>query len=115
MTILRTLALGIMAIAAPLSVAHAADSNDGRNRNITIYNNSDYQVYRVYYGVPGNEYYARDLLGDEVLNPNYHIRVNVDNGRGNCTYMLKAVTQSNETVWEKTLNVCSESSWTLTN
>jgi len=114
MNILRTLALGAMLAAVPMA-AQAADSNDGRNRNITVYNNSDYQVYRIYYGVPGNEYYQRDLLGDEVLNPNYHIRVSVDNGRGNCTYKLKAVTQSNETFWERTLNVCTESSWTLTN
>jgi len=115
MHIIRNIVLGAMMIAAPLTMASAAQSRDRYNRNITVYNNSDYQVYRIYYGVPGQEYYTRDLLGDYVLDADYNIRLNVDNGQGTCIYKLKAVSESGGTVWEETLNVCSRSSWTLTN
>jgi len=115
MNIFRSIVLGAVMIAAPMSMANAAGSGDGYSRNITVYNNSDYRVYRIYYGVPGMEYYSRDLLSDYVLNADYHIRLNVDNGRGDCVYNLRAVTESGDTYWERTLNVCRERSWTLTN
>lgn len=115
MHIFRNIVVGAVMIAAPLSMARAADSNDGYNRDIIVYNESDYQVYRVYYGVPGQEYYTRDLLYDEVINPGDSIVITPDNGRGTCTYKLKAVTQSNETYWERTMDVCRGSEWTLTN
>lgn len=116
MRLFRSIALGAMFALAPLSAAHGqASSNDGRNRNVTIYNNSSDNVYHVYFGRPDMEYYTRDLLGSEILDSGESIRLSIDNGRGDCTFKVKATTAGDAKVWEKTINVCTESSWTLVN
>lgn len=114
MKLFRTFALATIMAAAPFA-AHAGNSRDGENRAIQINNNSDYEVYRIYYGVPGQAYYSRDLLGDDVIGSSSSQEVNVDDGSGRCIYNLKAVTRSGNTFWEKKLNVCTESEWNLTN
>jgi len=110
----RSIALGAIMAVAPLSAVHAqASSDDGRNRNVTIYNNGSKDVYHVYFARPGMEYYTRDLLGSEILDSGESMRINIDNGRGDCTFKVKATTAGDADVWEKTINVCTESSWTL--
>jgi len=114
MSFFRSAILGAILAAAPLSAAHAQQSSDdGRNRNLTIYNSSSQDIYHVYFGRPDMEYYSRDLLGSEILDAGENIRLDIDNGRGDCTFKLKATTAGDSDVWEKTLNVCTESSWTL--
>lgn len=115
MTFFRTLALAATLAVAPFTAAHAASSNDGTDRHLRVYNNSDYDVYTIKYAVPGKSYYDRDLLGDELLNSNYNIRLNVDDGSGRCSFWLKAETKDGKTYWEKLINVCQESRWDLGN
>lgn len=116
MTSFRTVALAAIMAVAPFCAAHAAPySDDGTDRHIRVYNNSDYQVYSIKYGIPGRAYYDRDLLGDDVLNPNYNIRLLIDDGSGRCNYAIRAQSRSGGTFWEKTINVCQESEWKLGN
>jgi len=112
----RSIAIGaVLAMLSATGLHAQQSSNDGRNRNVTIYNNSDKDVYHVYFGRPDMEYYDRDLLGSQILDAGENIRVNIDNGRGDCTFKVKATTAGDADVWEKTFNVCTESSWTLVN
>jgi len=114
MRVFRSIVLGAIVAIAPLSAAHGqASSNDGRNRYVTIYNNSSDDVYHVYFGRPDMEYYSRDLLGSQILDAGESIRLDIDNGRSDCTFKVKATTAGDAKVWEKTLNVCTDSSWTL--
>lgn len=106
-------AVSVLALAPLTPLAAAPDSGDGSDRWITVRNNSEYRVWSIVYGVPGGTYYTRDLLGEAYLDPEGKIDIKVDDGSGRCGFWIKALTKSGSIKWEKFLNVCQESSFTL--
>jgi Virulence protein RhuM family len=59
-----------------------------------------------------DHYYPRDLLGEQVLRADYNIRIDFDDGSGNCWFDVKAVT-SGGSKWTAHINVCEKSTWNL--
>lgn len=112
----------ISAFIGAVSMPYLADasagvpySGDGVDRYIRVINNSDYQIYRIFYAVPGQSYYERDLLASGTVNPGGSRNILVDNGLRRCRFWIKAVTRSGGSKWEKLIDVCAESEFRLGN
>jgi hypothetical protein len=102
-----------------MSVASAQNSYDGKNRWVTIFNDSYATVITVY-AVPshhGMSYISgQDWIPNTTIRPRESYNVNFDDGRGTCYYDLRATSEVTGRDWiRRNFNVCAESTWTLVN
>ena len=109
-TRIAALALGAMLLlGTALSPAKAYD------RTMRIFNNSSYTVYHFYAANRDAQYWSGDILGEDVLQPGEYTDVDFDDGSGYCIFDLKATGKGGSPVWNKRINVCEQSYWTLVN
>jgi hypothetical protein len=94
------LALGLVATTLAGSTvgstsADAQQSHDGRNRWVTIYNNSRFQTIMSIHAIPPPQ---MPLTSDPDLIPGYTVppggstRILIDNGRGACIFNIRLTT-----------------------
>ena len=102
-------------MAATLAAAPAFATPDGRDRHVNVVNSSS-QVLRELYASPTtSRSWEEDMLGAGVLRPGQSIRANIDNGSNTCQYDLKVVMANGREHVRRNVNVCTVSSWTITN
>ena len=85
------------------------------NRKVRIINRSSSPIEYFYASNVDSASWEEDILGrGRVLLPGYYIDVNIDDGTGHCLFDLKAVLANGKKAETRKVNVCRESSWTVT-
>ena len=97
-------------IAAP-SIASAASG--GKDRYVTIRNDSSEPVHRLYATPVGVSTWEEDLLGDGTVPAGRSKRVQVDAGTNECRYRLKIVMAGGREHQQRDANLCAVRKWTI--
>jgi hypothetical protein len=85
------------------------------DRRVKIINDSSRSVYHLYISNIDTDRWGEDLLGIlETIGPNRYRVFNVDDGTGHCRFDFKAVMEDRSEAVRRNLNVCTQSSWTIT-
>ncbi|MBP9669451.1 MAG: hypothetical protein KBE09_04140 [Candidatus Pacebacteria bacterium] len=109
--LLATALVAAMCAGASWSVAHAA-CTDGKNRTITVINNSRSTVIEVNATNSRNDSWGSDLLPG-TLEPGERATLDMDDGSCRCRMDLRARSAS-DTKWERFgMDVCSAETWRL--
>lgn len=53
------------------------------------------------------------MLGSDVLASGRRVRMNIDDGSGQCYFDLKAVFNDGQSIVKKGYNVCEHDNWTI--
>jgi hypothetical protein len=103
------MALACLALLAASSPANA------QNRVVKIVNEASMPIYHLYVTNVGEIIWGSDQLElYETIAP-YHYRVfNMDDGSGYCLFDLRAVLSDGRVATRLNFNVCTQSSWTVT-
>jgi hypothetical protein len=88
--------------------AHAAD------RRVTVVNKTKVTVVEFYASAVGTDHWEEDILGQDTLEPGDLVEIDIDDGSGACRFDFKAVFDDNDEVIKKKVDVCSVSTFTLT-
>jgi hypothetical protein len=97
-----------------LSLAGSQIVNAQENRRVRIVNQSSSAIRYFYASNVDRGTWERDILGPMVIAPGYYVNVNIDDGSGHCLYDLRAVLADNRQAVRYRFNVCTNSSWTVT-
>lgn len=98
--------------------AQFGHSGDGRNRWVSVNNNSGYTVTAIY---AVRSYLNRriidgpDWIPNDVIPSGRYLRVNFDLGDGECLLDIRAAGSNGRDWIARSVNVCTESSWNLVN
>lgn len=84
-------------------------SSDGRNRVMTISNDTGVSMMRFYASNTGQNAWGPDQLGSSVLSSGSSWRVNFDDGTGACYYDFRAQFADGDVLVRNNINVCAES------
>ncbi len=107
-----SLAASVLAAFFVATPAMAA-CNDGKDRRVTIINDTSFTIMYLYGSNVGEKDWQEDVLGDDVVQPGGKVTVNFDDGTCYCYFDFKAVfDDESETIRER-YNVCTESSWRI--
>jgi hypothetical protein len=85
------------------------------DRRVVIVNRASSAIYNFYASNVDTEDWEEDILGRETIPPGKARVVNIDDGTGHCYYDLKAVLRDGRVAIKRRFNVCTKSSWTVTN
>jgi hypothetical protein len=111
----KKMILAAATVVSLAAVATPAQAQDGRDRRVTVINASG-QVLREMYASPVTSgSWEEDMLGSNVLGSGRRMVFNIDNGTNACRYDLKAVMGNGREHIRRNVNVCTISSWTITN
>ena len=108
MSLMKSLIAGVAIAAAFVSAPVVA-----ANRHVAIVNNTSHAIREFYASNIGTDSWQEDILGAHVIPPYSVVDVNIDDGTGYCMFDLKAVMDTGEEVVRGRVNVCSVSSWTI--
>jgi hypothetical protein len=106
--ILGAIGVTLFLLASP-GAASAQVSNDSRNREITIHNDSEQAVYSMYYTNTYRSDWGSDRLGADVISSGDDVDWNVDDGGGYCLYDFKFVMRDSSVQTLRRFNVCAHS------
>src|SRR5271154_6223946 len=87
-------------------------ANAAADRHVTIDNKTDSALVHFYASNVNQNYWHDDLLGDETIDPNYHWRLNIDDGTGACMFDFKAVFDDGTSLVRRSVNVCKVGTFT---
>jgi hypothetical protein len=98
--------------------AASAQSQDGRDRWVSVNNKSFSRTVKTLHAVPSDLRMAvvssPDLIPQVMIGPGQSFRVNFDNGRGTCLYDIRAVSETPGVEWNvRNFDVCAQSDWNL--
>ncbi len=101
-------AFALFTVTAPVQAADA---------RVKVINESRYRVISINVSPPyRNKYGSQDLLGRNTLSPGYNIVINFDVGDAENTCLLDIRANGPDGIkWEKRMDVCTETEWTLKN
>ena len=85
------------------------------NRHVRIINRASSPIYHLYASNVDRGGWEEDILGLDVLPTGEYRDANIDDGTGHCLFDLKAVLGDGRTAVRRNFNVCTGSSWTVTN
>jgi len=105
------LVTGIAAATAIATPASAAP--DGKNRKVTVVNESGQTLRELYASPTTATTWEEDLLGTRILVTGKSIVANIDNGTTECYYDLKAVLANGKAVEQRKINVCASSKFVI--
>lgn len=98
-----------------LSLAGSQIVNAQENRRVRIVNQSSSAIRYFYASNVDRPGWEEDILGPmRVIAPGYYVNVNIDDRSGHCLYDLRAVLADNRQAVRYRFNVCTNSSWTVT-
>jgi hypothetical protein len=90
-----------------------ASCNDGKDRRVTIINDTNYTIVRLYGSNVGENSWQEDVLGDRVIPPGGKVTVNFDDGTCYCSFDLKAEFSDDTSTVRNGYNVCTMGSWRI--
>lgn len=109
----QLLAFAALGVALATSSAASAACNDGKNRRVTVINDTSYTIVRLYGSNVGEDSWQEDVLGDDVLSPGAKVTVNFDDGTCYCNFDLKAEFNDDTETIRRQFNVCTQESWRI--
>jgi hypothetical protein len=89
----------------------ASGCRDGKNRWITVRNNSSTTIMYVKMALPGTAF-GGDLLGSDVIAAGDSHRINFERSDCACSLLVRAE-NGDDLNWDRVMNVCTESEWLL--
>lgn len=107
---MRRLVLSSIAAAfllAPVS-AFAAD------RVVEIVNKTGRTMIEFYASVTSTNSWEEDILGDDTLDDDDSVDINIDDGSGKCIYDFRAVFEGGSEAVKRGVNVCEIATFTFT-
>ena len=110
-----TIIAACILILAPFLSVTTVNAQQGENRHVRIFNRASSAIYNLYASNVDRGTWEEDVLGDKTILSGGSILVNIDDGSGHCLYDLKAVLADGRTAVRRKFNVCTQSSWTVTN
>jgi hypothetical protein len=93
------------------SVTSSAKSYD---RYVELVNNSHLAVTSFYASNVGADSWEEDILGNGILPPGYHVRVNLEDGTSYCRFDLKTRFADGTSIVRRNVDVCAVATYTLT-
>jgi hypothetical protein len=90
-----------------------AQSHDGYDRHIMLFNNTNQVITEFHASNIGTDEWEEDILGRYRLNPGGSTLMNLDDGSGYCLFDFKTVLADGTNVVRRRVNVCDVSSYTL--
>ena len=93
----------------------AVFASDGYNREVTIYNDSSYDIYYFYGSRTTTSDWEEDILGSDILPAGTSVLIDFDDGTGECDFDFKAVFEDGDEAYGWNQDVCSISHFTFTN
>ena len=81
-------------------------SNDGKDRRVTIINVTGVTMTHFYASNSGRSDWEEDILGQDVLPAGSRVRINIDDGSGACIFDFKARFADGDEVIKYRINVC---------
>ena len=91
---------------APAAVSAPVQSRDGQNRRVRIHNSTGWTMLRFYASNVRTSDWEEDILGDDVLENNASIIMNIDDGSGACLFDFKAEFTNGQSLIRNNINVC---------
>ena len=105
--------LAVLAAAvAPYSAL--AQSADGENRVVEIVNERASDIVRLYASRVTTDDWEENILMKQPIRARTRVRVNFDDGTGECVFDFRAVFRDEVVVHYFGINVCVESHWRVT-
>lgn len=83
------------------------------DRRVVIVNHTSSSIYHFYASNVDRGGWEDDILGASVIPPGRRWVINIDDGTGHCYYDFKAVLRDGRKITRYGVNVCTTSSWTL--
>lgn len=109
----RVAILGSIAAAIAIVGPAQAKCNDGKDRRVTIINDTSYTITRLYGSNVGEDDWQEDVLGNRTIAPGGKITVNFDDGTCYCSFDLKAEFSDDTETIRNGFNVCTQESWRI--
>lgn len=97
--------LGMTGGSAPAS----AQSDDNRNRHVTVHNHTDTTIWEFYASTTHETRWEEDILGGTVIISGESMRMRLDDGTGRCHYDIKVVFKGGESRTRGDIDVCAVS------
>lgn len=104
-------ALGLTAALATLAVSAAAPALAANDRRVRIINDTRVTMTQFYASSVNADDWEEDILGRNVLAAGSSVRVNIDDGSGECYFDFKAVFADGDVLVREHINVCSISEY----
>jgi hypothetical protein len=105
---------GLLAAAVAPPPVHAQKSADGENRVVEIVNERASDMVRLYASRITTEDWEENILTKQPIRARTKMRVNFDDGTGECVFDFRAVFRDEVVVHYFGINVCAESYWRIT-
>ena len=102
-----------LALGFTSSASVQAQSSDGEDRRVMVYNDTSRAMFRFYASNTRRTGWEEDILGRGVIISGGSKRINIDDGTGMCMFDLKAVFEGGTEVVRRNFNVCRNSSWRI--
>lgn len=112
-TLKRAALLAAFGAAIAVTGPAQAKCSDGKNRRVTIINDTSYTIVRLYGSNVGEKSWQEDVLGDSVIKPGGRVTVNFDDGTCYCQFDLKAEFNDDTETVRNGFNVCTSESWRI--
>jgi hypothetical protein len=109
---MRSYVNALAAIAMSLAVAGVvyAQSSDGRDRRVVIFNERSSDMLRLYGSRTTTGEWEENIITQPLKSGSKRV-INFDDGTGSCMFDLRAVFRDNLTVHQWSFNVCREEYW----
>ena len=113
---LNKIRVNVLAISFAFLVLLAMSSPaNAQNRVVKVVNDASAPIYHLYVTNVGDPDWGPDQLGAYQTIGSDHYRVfNMDDGTNYCMFDLRAVLSDGRVAVRRNFNVCTESSWTVT-
>ncbi len=101
-------------MAASILIANSAAPADGKNRKVTLFNNSSDTIKELYASPITAKTWEENLLANRTLEAGQSISANIDNGTAECHYDLKIVLASGRSIDHHDVDICAVTKWAVT-
>ena len=99
---------------ATLFTIGAMPSAESSDRRVEVVNGSHLAIVSFYASNIDSDRWQADILGNAMLPPGRHIRVNLDDGSSYCRFDLKARFIDGSSIIRHDVDICSITRYTLT-
>ena len=102
-----------LALAGCVETTTTTYASGSANRNVTIVNQSGYDITRFYGSNSGSNSWEEDILGTSILANGSSANINFDDGSGYCTFDFKVVFADGTEGIEHGVDVCQVGTYTI--
>lgn len=109
---IRHFTLCLVALCATVTFDASAQSHE--NRMVRVVNRSSSTIQYLYASNVDEDRWGWDVLGlFQVIAPDHYLDIDMDDGTGHCLFDLKAVLADGREAVSRSVNVCTNESWTV--